>query len=77
MATIYLKSGARMLLYIAIVAMTGYMILDIKNLDTLRISGLSGAILILILSVLSFDMAILNFPMMIMVKITLLLLLLM
>lgn len=54
MASIYLKSGrlpVRMPLYIAIVAMARYMILDMKNLDTLRMLGLAGAILILAISV--------------------------
>ena len=54
MASIYLKSGrlpVRMPLYIAIVAMARYMILDMKNLDTLRMLGLAGAIFILALSV--------------------------
>lgn len=54
MASIYLKSGrlpVRMPLYIAIVAMARYMILDMKNLDTLRLLGLAGVIFILALSV--------------------------
>ena len=56
MVGIYLKSGklpVRMPLYIAIVAVARYMILDMKNLDTLRVLGLSGAILILALSILA------------------------
>lgn len=54
MASIYLKSGklpVRMPLYIAIVAMARYMILDMKNLDTLRLLGLAGAILVLAVSI--------------------------
>ncbi len=54
MASIYLKSGklpVRMPLYIAIVAMARYMILDMKNLDTLRLLGLAGAILILAITI--------------------------
>lgn len=54
MVGIYLKSGklpVRMPLYIAIVAIARYMILDMKNLDTLRMFGLSGAILIITISI--------------------------
>jgi len=54
MASIYLKSGrlpVRIPLYIAMVAMARYMILDMKNLDTLRVLGLAGAIFILALTV--------------------------
>ena len=56
MAGIYLKSGklpVRMPLYIAIVAIARYMILDMKNLDTLRILGLAGAMLIIAIAILS------------------------
>ena len=56
MAGIYLKSGklpVRMPLYIAIVAIARYMILDMKNLDTYRMLGLAGAIFILAASVLA------------------------
>ena len=56
MVGIYLKSGklpVRIPLYIAIVAVARYMILDMKNLDTLRILGLSGAVLILTISILA------------------------
>lgn len=54
MASIYLKSGrlpVRMPLYIAIVAMARYMILDMKNLDSFRMLVIAGAIFILALSV--------------------------
>lgn len=56
MVGIYLKSGklpVRMPLYIAIVAIARYMILDMKNLDTLRVLGLSGAVFILTMSILA------------------------
>ena len=56
MIGIYLKSGklpVRMPLYITIVAIARYMILDMKNLDTLRVLGLAGAVLILALSILA------------------------
>jgi len=56
MVGIYLKTGklpVRVPLYIAIVAIARYMILDMKNLDTLRVLGLSGAVLILAISILT------------------------
>ena len=56
MVGIYLKSGklpVRIPLYIAIVALARYMILDMKNLDTLRMLGLAGAVLILAISILA------------------------
>lgn len=56
MVGIYLKSGklpVRMPLYIAMVAIARYMILDMKNLDTLRVLGLSGAVFILAVSILA------------------------
>lgn len=56
MIGIYLKSGKlpiRMPLYIAIVALARYMILDMKNLDTLRMLGISAAVLILAVSILA------------------------
>lgn len=55
MVAIYLDSGklpVRMPLYIAIVALARYMILDMKNLDTLRMLGLAGAALILAITIL-------------------------
>jgi protein PsiE len=56
MVGIYLKSGklpVRMPLYIAIVALARYMILDMKNLDTLRLLGLAGAVFIIAASILA------------------------
>lgn len=56
MIGIYLKSGklpVRMPLYITIVALARYIILDMKNLDTLRMLGLAGAVLILAISILA------------------------
>lgn len=55
MVGIYLKSGklpVRMPLYIAIVALARYMILDMKNLDTFRMLGLAGAVFIMAISIL-------------------------
>ena len=65
MAGIYLKSGklpVRMPLYIAIVALSRYMILDMKNLDTLRMLGLAGAVLILAISILAIRYGHTKFP---------------
>ncbi|MFV1984087.1 MAG: phosphate-starvation-inducible protein PsiE [Thiohalomonadales bacterium] len=65
MIAIYLKSGklpVRMPLYIAIVALARYMILDMKNLDTLRMLGLSGAVLILAISILAIRFGHTKFP---------------
>lgn len=65
MVGIYLKSGKlpiRMPLYIAIVAIARYMILDMKNLDTLRMLGLSAAVLILAVSILAIRYGHTKFP---------------
>ncbi|MCW9023462.1 MAG: phosphate-starvation-inducible PsiE family protein [Gammaproteobacteria bacterium] len=65
MVGIYLKSGklpVRMPLYIAIVAVARYMILDMKNLDTLRMLGLAGAIFILAASILAIRYGHAKFP---------------
>ena len=54
MVGVYLKSGKlpiRMPLYIAIVAIARYLILDMKNLDTMRMLGMTGAILILAIAI--------------------------
>jgi protein PsiE len=56
MVGIYLKTGklpVRVPLYIAVVAIARYMILDMKNLDTLRVLGLAGAVLILAVAILA------------------------
>lgn len=65
MVGIYLKSGklpVRMPLYITIVAVARYMILDMKNLDTLRVLGLAGAVLILAVSILAIRYGHTKFP---------------
>jgi len=65
MVGIYLKSGklpVRMPLYIAIVEIARYIILDMKNLDTLRMLGLAGAVLILALSILAIRYGHCRFP---------------
>jgi len=65
MVGIYLRSGklpVRIPLYIAIVAIARYMILDMKNLDTLRVLGLSGAVLVLTVSILAIRYGHTKFP---------------
>ena len=56
MVAIYLDSGklpVRMPLYIAIVALARYMILDMKSLDTWRMLGVAGAVLLISLAILA------------------------
>lgn len=56
MVGMYLESGKlpiRMPLYIAIVAVARYMILDMKNLDTWRMLGLAGTVLVLAITILA------------------------
>ena len=65
MVGIYLKTGklpVRVPLYIAIVAIARYMILDMKNLDTLRMLGLAGAVFILAVSILAIRYGHTKFP---------------
>tara|TARA_R110001583_G_scaffold18667_8_gene74070 strand:+ start:4308 stop:4706 length:399 start_codon:yes stop_codon:yes gene_type:complete len=65
MVGLYLKSGrlpVRMPLYIAVVALARYMILDMKNLDTWRMLGLSTSILIIVLAILVIRYGHLKFP---------------
>jgi protein PsiE len=65
MVGIYLKTGqlpVRVPLYIAVVAIARYMILDMKNLDTLRVLGLAGAVLILAISILAIRYGHTKFP---------------
>jgi len=55
MVAIYLDSGklpVRMPLYIAIVALARYLILDMKNMDVWHMLAVSGAILIITIAVL-------------------------
>jgi protein PsiE len=54
MVAMYLDSGklpVRMPLYIAIVALARYMILDMKSMDTLRVLGVAGAVLLFALAI--------------------------
>lgn len=65
MVGIYLNTGqlpVRVPIYIAVVAIARYMILDMKNLDTLRVLGLAGAVLILALSILAIRYGHTKFP---------------
>lgn len=55
MVAIYLSSGklpVRMPLYIAIVALARYLILDMKNLDTWRMLAISGSVLLVAIAIL-------------------------
>lgn len=55
MVASYLESGklpVRMPLYIAIVALARYMILDMKGLDTWRMLGIAGAVLLISVAIL-------------------------
>lgn len=55
MVSIYLESGklpVRIPLYIAIVALARYLILDVKGMDVWKVLGVSGAALILAITVL-------------------------
>ena len=55
MIAIYLESGklpVRIPLYIAIVALARYLILDMKNMDVWKLLAVSGAILIITLAIL-------------------------
>jgi protein PsiE len=65
MVSIYLDSGklpVRMPLYIAIVALARYMILDMKSLDTWRMLGVAGAALLIALSILVIRFGHARFP---------------
>jgi protein PsiE len=65
MVGVYLDSGklpVRMPIYIAIVALARYVILDMKEMDTLRIMGIAAAALILACTVLVIRYGHLKFP---------------
>jgi protein PsiE len=65
MIEIYLESGklpVRMPLYIAMVALARYLILDMKNLETWRMLGIAVAILVVALSVLAIRYGHSRFP---------------
>lgn len=65
MVSAYLKSGrlpVRMPLYIAVVALARYMILDMKNLDTVRMLGVAVAILIIVIAILGIRYGHIKYP---------------
>ena len=65
MVSAYLKSGrlpVRMPLYIAVVALARYMILDMKNLDTVRMLAVSVAILIIVIAILGIRYGHVKYP---------------
>lgn len=65
MVAIYLDSGklpVRMPLYIAIVALARYLILDMKNLDTWRMLGIAAAALLIAIAVLVIRYGHVRFP---------------
>jgi len=65
MVAMYLDSGklpVRMPLYIAIVALARYMILDMKSLDTWRMLSVAGAMLLVSLAILAIRYGHTRFP---------------
>ena len=65
MVAMYLDSGklpVRMPLYIAIVALARYLILDMKNLETMQLIAVGGTILIIAITVLVLRFGHCKFP---------------
>lgn len=65
MVAIYLDSGklpVRMPLYIAIVALARYLVLDMKNLESMHLIAIGGTILIVAISVFVLRYGHCNFP---------------
>ena len=65
MVAIYLDSGqlpVRIPLYITIIALARYLILDMKNLDTWRMLGVAGAALVMAIAVLVIRFGHARFP---------------
>ena len=65
MVAIYLDSGqlpVRIPLYIAIVALARYLILDMKNMDTWRMLGVAGAALLIAIAILVIRFGHVRFP---------------
>jgi len=65
MVAMYLESGklpVRIPLYIAIVALARYLILDMKSLDTWRMLGVAGAVLLISLAILVIRLGHTRFP---------------
>lgn len=65
MVAIYLDSGqlpVRIPLYIAIIALARYLILDMKNMDTWRMLGVAGAALLIAVAILVIRYGHVRFP---------------
>lgn len=65
MVAIYLESGklpVRFPLYIGIVALARYLVLDMKNLETWRVMAVAGAILLLAIAILIVRYGHVRFP---------------
>ena len=65
MVAIYLDSGqlpVRIPLYIAIIALARYLILDMKNIDTWRMLGIAGAALLIAIAILVIRFGHARFP---------------
>jgi len=65
MVAIYLDSGqlpVRIPLYIAIIALARYLILDMKNIDTWRMLGVAGAALLIAIAILVIRFGHVRFP---------------
>lgn len=65
MVSIYLDSGklpVRMPLYISIVALARYLILDMKNMDSSRMLSVAGAALIIAITVMLIRYGHIKFP---------------
>jgi len=65
MVAMYLDSGKlpiRMPLYIAIVALARYLVLDMKSLDTWRMLGVAGAVLLIAFAILAIRYGHTRFP---------------
>lgn len=65
MVGVYYKSGklpVRFPIYIAIVALARYIVLDIKNMELMHLIAISGAILLLALAVLAVRYGHIRFP---------------
>jgi len=65
MVGLYYKSGklpVRFPIYIAIVAMARYLVLEMKTLDTMQIIGVAGAVLLLTLAVFAIRFGHVRYP---------------
>ncbi|MEL0629590.1 phosphate-starvation-inducible PsiE family protein [Psychromonas aquatilis] len=65
MVSLYLKSGrlpVRMPLYIAVVALARYLILDMKNMEVVKLLGVAGAILLIVVAILGIRFGHIKYP---------------